>query len=105
MLEDEVAEAKDSKEELMKVGRKLVDFHGEMILLENYSALNYTGFCSYYYHFLLVHDLCITIKAALAPFFCNTVDSIFAFKCTCLIMLLLAYLHIIRCMLAENFHG
>ncbi|KAL1557266.1 SPX domain-containing protein 1-like [Salvia divinorum] len=43
LLEDEVAEAKDSKEELMKVGRKLVDFHGEMILLENYSALNYTG--------------------------------------------------------------
>lgn len=46
MLKDEVAEAKDSKEELMKVGRKLVDFHGEMILLENYSALNYTGGCS-----------------------------------------------------------
>lgn len=32
----------------MKVGRKLVDFHGEMILLENYSALNYTGFYSNY---------------------------------------------------------
>ncbi|KAI3454201.1 hypothetical protein Pfo_010864 [Paulownia fortunei] len=43
LLKDDVAEAKDSKEELMKVGRKLVDFHGEMILLENYSALNYTG--------------------------------------------------------------
>ncbi|KAL0447326.1 UNVERIFIED_CONTAM: SPX domain-containing protein 2 [Sesamum latifolium] len=43
LLKDDVAEAKDSKEELMKVGRMLVDFHGEMILLENYSALNYTG--------------------------------------------------------------
>lgn len=43
LLKDDVAAAKDSKEELMKVGRKLVDFHGEMILLENYSALNYTG--------------------------------------------------------------
>lgn len=48
MLKDEVAEPKDSKEELMKVGRKLVDFHGGMILLENYSALNYTGGCSIY---------------------------------------------------------
>lgn len=27
----------------MKVGREIVDFHGEMVLLENYSALNYTG--------------------------------------------------------------
>ncbi|KAG8381750.1 hypothetical protein BUALT_Bualt05G0005000 [Buddleja alternifolia] len=43
LLKDDVAEAKDSKEELMKIGRKMVDFHGEMILLENYSALNYTG--------------------------------------------------------------
>ncbi|XP_051129393.1 SPX domain-containing protein 2-like [Andrographis paniculata] len=41
LLKDGVAEAKE--EELMKVGRKLVDFHGEMILLENYSVLNYTG--------------------------------------------------------------
>ncbi|KAL3646032.1 hypothetical protein CASFOL_011212 [Castilleja foliolosa] len=43
LLKDDVAEAENSKEELMRVGRKLVDFHGEMILLENYSALNYTG--------------------------------------------------------------
>ncbi|KAL0311782.1 UNVERIFIED_CONTAM: SPX domain-containing protein 2 [Sesamum radiatum] len=42
-LKDEVAEAKDSREELMEVGRKLVDFHGEMILLQNYSLLNYIG--------------------------------------------------------------
>lgn len=38
-----MAKAKDSNEELMKVGREIVDFHGEMVLLENYSALNYTG--------------------------------------------------------------
>ncbi|CDP21989.1 unnamed protein product [Coffea canephora] len=29
----------------MNVGRQIVDFHGEMVLLENYSALNYTGIC------------------------------------------------------------
>lgn len=27
----------------MRVGKEVVDFHGEMVLLENYSALNYTG--------------------------------------------------------------
>ncbi|KAK4419905.1 SPX domain-containing protein 2 [Sesamum alatum] len=43
VLKDEVAEAKYSREELMQVGRKLVDFHGEMILLQNYSLLNYIG--------------------------------------------------------------
>ncbi|CAN1828324.1 SPX domain-containing protein 2 [Linum perenne] len=42
-LQDGVAEARDSKEELMRIGREIVDLHGEMILLENYSALNYTG--------------------------------------------------------------
>lgn len=44
-LQDQVARAveKDSKEELMKVRKEIVDFHGEMVLLENYSALNYTG--------------------------------------------------------------
>lgn len=44
-LQDEVARAveRGSKEELMKVRKEIVDFHGEMVLLENYSALNYTG--------------------------------------------------------------
>ncbi|XP_031273903.1 SPX domain-containing protein 1-like [Pistacia vera] len=42
-LQDRVAKAKGSNEELMKVGREIVDFHGEMVFLENYSALNYTG--------------------------------------------------------------
>ncbi|KDP33600.1 hypothetical protein JCGZ_07171 [Jatropha curcas] len=42
-LQNSVEKARDSNEELMKVGREIVDFHGEMILLENYSALNYTG--------------------------------------------------------------
>ncbi|XP_075496611.1 SPX domain-containing protein 1-like [Primulina tabacum] len=43
MLKDDVVEARCSTVELMKIGRKMVDFHGEMILLENYSALNYIG--------------------------------------------------------------
>ncbi|KAG6739291.1 hypothetical protein POTOM_056882 [Populus tomentosa] len=42
-LQDRAEKPKDSNEELMKVGREIVDFHGEMVLLENYSALNYTG--------------------------------------------------------------
>lgn len=42
-LQDRVEKDKDSNEELMRVGREIVDFHGEMVLLENYSALNYTG--------------------------------------------------------------
>lgn len=44
-LQDRVAQAagRESKEELMRVRKEIVDFHGEMVLLENYSALNYTG--------------------------------------------------------------
>lgn len=42
-LQDRVKKAKDSNEKLMEVGREIVNFHGEMVLLENYSALNYTG--------------------------------------------------------------
>ncbi|XP_057510455.1 SPX domain-containing protein 1-like [Actinidia eriantha] len=43
LLKDRVADVQDSNEELMTVGREIVDFHGEMVLLLNYSALNYTG--------------------------------------------------------------
>ncbi|XP_072965465.1 SPX domain-containing protein 1-like [Typha angustifolia] len=44
-LQDRIAMAvaKESKDELVKVRKEIVDFHGEMVLLENYSALNYTG--------------------------------------------------------------
>ncbi|KAF5482170.1 hypothetical protein F2P56_002759 [Juglans regia] len=42
-LQDRVAKAKDCNEEMMKIRKEIVDFHGEMVLLENYSALNYTG--------------------------------------------------------------
>ncbi|XVE71449.1 hypothetical protein DITRI_Ditri10aG0151400 [Diplodiscus trichospermus] len=42
-LQDGVAKAKDSNEEMIKIRKEIVDFHGEMVLLENYSALNYTG--------------------------------------------------------------
>lgn len=38
-----MAKAKDCNEEMMKIRKEIVDFHGEMVLLENYSALNYTG--------------------------------------------------------------
>ncbi|XP_015901816.3 SPX domain-containing protein 1 [Ziziphus jujuba] len=42
-LQDRVAKAKDYDEEMIKIRKEIVDFHGEMVLLENYSALNYTG--------------------------------------------------------------
>ncbi|XP_047944727.1 SPX domain-containing protein 1-like [Salvia hispanica] len=42
-LRDSVANAKDKKDEMIKIRTEIVDFHGEMVLLENYSALNYTG--------------------------------------------------------------
>ncbi|ESR64170.1 hypothetical protein CICLE_v10009083mg [Citrus x clementina] len=42
-LQDRVANANDSNEELIKIRKEIVDLHGEMVLLENYSALNYTG--------------------------------------------------------------
>ncbi|KAH7524660.1 hypothetical protein FEM48_Zijuj06G0143100 [Ziziphus jujuba var. spinosa] len=42
-LQDRVAKAKVLNEDLTDVGREIVDFHGEMVLLVNYSTLNYTG--------------------------------------------------------------
>ncbi|KAF5725825.1 SPX domain-containing protein 1 [Tripterygium wilfordii] len=42
-LQDRVAKAKDFNEEMIQIRKEFVDFHGEMVLLENYSALNYTG--------------------------------------------------------------
>ncbi|NP_001136588.1 SPX domain-containing protein 1 [Zea mays] len=44
-LKDRVVSAAEvgSAEELLRVRKEIVDFHGEMVLLENYSALNYTG--------------------------------------------------------------
>ncbi|KAE8658258.1 SPX domain-containing protein 1 [Hibiscus syriacus] len=42
-LQDSVTKANDSNEEMIKIRKEIVDFHGEMVLLENYSALNYTG--------------------------------------------------------------
>lgn len=38
-----MARSKDRKDEMIKIRKEIVDFHGEMVLLENYSALNYTG--------------------------------------------------------------
>ncbi|KAL6888856.1 hypothetical protein ACP4OV_009882 [Aristida adscensionis] len=44
-LQDRVARAaaRGSPEELMRVRKEVVDFHGEIVLLQNYSMLNYTG--------------------------------------------------------------
>ncbi|BBH08496.1 SPX domain gene 2, partial [Prunus dulcis] len=42
-IQDRVAKAKHSNEEITKIRKEIVDFHGEMVLLENYSALNYTA--------------------------------------------------------------
>ncbi|KAF5201561.1 Spx domain-containing protein [Thalictrum thalictroides] len=42
-LQDRLANTKKPCEELLAVLKEIVDFHGEMVLLENYSALNYTG--------------------------------------------------------------
>ncbi|KAK9715212.1 hypothetical protein RND81_06G150300 [Saponaria officinalis] len=43
-LKDRVAKAKCANyEEMLRIRKEIVDFHGEMVLLENYSALNYTG--------------------------------------------------------------
>ncbi|KAI4377340.1 hypothetical protein MLD38_014985 [Melastoma candidum] len=41
-LQDGLGMAKDSTE-ILDIRKEIVDFHGEMVLLENYSALNYTG--------------------------------------------------------------
>lgn len=55
-----MAKSKDLSEELIKIRREIVDFHGEMVLLENYSALNYTGtlfsyFSLAYYIYMYVY--------------------------------------------------
>ncbi|KAL3747689.1 hypothetical protein ACJRO7_016485 [Eucalyptus globulus] len=42
-LQDRVANSENISRELIKIRKEIVDFHGEMVLLENYSALNYTG--------------------------------------------------------------
>ncbi|XP_030467267.1 SPX domain-containing protein 1-like [Syzygium oleosum] len=42
-LQDRVAKAKSMDIELTEVRREIVDFHGEMVLLQNYSALNCIG--------------------------------------------------------------
>lgn len=51
-LQDQVAGAaeRESREELMRVRKEIVDFHGEMVLLENYSALNYTGILQFFFN-------------------------------------------------------
>jgi len=50
-LQDSVAQVKGSREEMMKIHKEIVDFHGEMVLLENYSALNYTGTSNFHIYY------------------------------------------------------
>ncbi|CAJ2637460.1 unnamed protein product [Trifolium pratense] len=42
-LQDCVAKGKGSNEQMMQIQKDIVDFHGEMVLLQNYSSINYTG--------------------------------------------------------------
>lgn len=43
VLKDRVAKADGSYVKLMNIGSEVADLHGQMVLLENYSALNYLG--------------------------------------------------------------
>ncbi|CAM8969321.1 unnamed protein product [Rhodiola kirilowii] len=42
-MQARVANAKDCTNEIIKISKQIVDFHGEIVLLGNYSALNYLG--------------------------------------------------------------
>jgi len=57
-----VAKVKDSSEEMMKIRKEIVDFHGEMVLLENYSALNYTGAFNFHMYYYISLFLFIVIE-------------------------------------------
>lgn len=71
LLQEKVANVGDSNEMLMKVGRDIVDFHGEMVLLENYSALNYTGWCVMLLFFI---SLFIALLIGLLLLFINCIS-------------------------------
>ncbi|KAI4377731.1 hypothetical protein MLD38_015311 [Melastoma candidum] len=43
ILQERFANSLGVQEELIELRKDVVDFHGEIVLLENYSALNYTG--------------------------------------------------------------
>ena len=46
----------DYKEEMAKIRKDIVDFHGEMVLLVNYSNVNYQGMYSATYMIKLIHS-------------------------------------------------
>jgi len=56
-LQDRVAKVKDCNEQLMEIRKEIVDFHGEMVLLENYSALNYTGTFNFSHINMFLHKI------------------------------------------------
>ena len=64
-MQDRVAKAKEYTEEMIKIRKEIVDFHGEMVLLENYSALNYTGIMTFSFLSLLI---CKYLQFALVAF-------------------------------------
>lgn len=43
MNENEPSSQEGYEEEMGKIRKDIVDFHGEMVLLVNYSNINYTG--------------------------------------------------------------
>ena len=91
-LQDRAVSAAEtgSAEELLRVRKEIVDFHGEMVLLENYSALNYTGEhallpCSW---LQLVVSLCVFLdlkwaKLATWCFFRVEIWNILWYRITC----------------------
>lgn len=56
-----MAKANNSNEEMINIKRDIVDFHGEMVLLMNYSALNYTGYIFFGCSLDLTCFTCLTI--------------------------------------------
>lgn len=49
------AEEAESAAEMARIRKELVDLHGEMVLLENYSSINYTGLSSNPTHYLYIN--------------------------------------------------
>lgn len=48
------------KDEMEKIRKAIVDFHGEMVLLVNYSNINYTGTIFFYLSFPNIHESTIS---------------------------------------------
>ena len=60
----------DYREEMAKIRKDIVDFHGEMVLLVNYSNVNYQGMCSTTYIIKLIHNSLI-VRGMDSTFVCE----------------------------------